>query len=158
MTERTDWDVILDAEDENLSIWIVVSRQQIKDHLLNEADSAKPLRPCPIFRGLMSTETIDYDCACILDSVHRLGPDNPKAPNFSEVLDTIRSSRRIIDPAYTSLPENQKEKYAKWEPLDYVEPGAWPTDPNLELKITPLLLGERGITFVKGPPAPSDTE
>ncbi|KAM7189193.1 hypothetical protein V8F33_010195 [Rhypophila sp. PSN 637] len=137
VTEMTDWEVVLDAEDDNLSLWIVVSRQQLKDHIIEELDDETP--PLPIFRGLMNEERADYDCACIIDSINRLGLDNPKAPDFSQVLDMIQNSRRIIDPAQQPLTLEQLTRYSNKEPFNHHEPVPWPADPDLEVKITHLL-------------------
>ncbi|KAM7214401.1 hypothetical protein V8F06_010239 [Rhypophila decipiens] len=127
VTEKTDWNVIIDVEDENYPVWIVASRQQFKDHYHDQGEDYEPLFPLPIFRGLMSDESADYDCACILDSIHRLGLDNPMAPDFSEVLDIIRSTRCIIGPVHHPLPPEQLTKYVNNEQFDHPEPATFGT-------------------------------
>ncbi|KAK4209606.1 hypothetical protein QBC37DRAFT_391115 [Rhypophila decipiens] len=140
VTEKTDWNVIIDVEDENYPVWIVASRQQLKDHYHDQGEDYEPLFPLPIFWGLMSDESADYDCACILVSIHRLGLDNPMAPDFSEVLDIIRSTRCIIDPVHHPLPPEQLTKYVNNEQFDHPEPAVWPADPDMEVKITHVLV------------------
>lgn len=138
---------MLDVEDEKLPMWLVASRQQLKDHIINAGLSEPAILPLPIFNGLLSDENADYDCARILDSVRHLGLgldlDNPAAPAFKDVVNTIRDTRRIWDPIYSELPRSQLERYAANEPFDHEEPARWPADRNLEDKITARLPHER---------------
>lgn len=78
--EYTNYHVILDAESEAMPLWILSSRR-----VLQERDNAYGGRNpnLPIFGDLMHLEgTLGYDAACILDSVHRLGPDG--RPSYHE--------------------------------------------------------------------------
>ncbi|KAK3331279.1 hypothetical protein B0H66DRAFT_587511 [Apodospora peruviana] len=131
-TEQTNYSIVLDAESDDFPMWLILSRPQLKDCRIDDQ-----FVEIPFFRGLLNDESTDYDCACLLNSVHRLDPDNPSAaPAFSEVLDMIRKTRRIMDPIYSDVPEDQLRKYVAGEPFDYLMPSVWPADPDLEVKIT----------------------
>lgn len=96
ISERTDWEIMVDLENEDLPLWIFVGRQTLIDRRDNADGFGEP--PLTIFDGLMTHEEGDYDSACILPSTGHLGQSQASAPAFSNICDMIRKSRGIRGP------------------------------------------------------------
>lgn len=125
-TEKTDYNVIMDAEGDDMSLWIVASRQALADRETEpEAEFSLPM--LPIFQGLMhSEETGHFDSACILPSVRRLGKQSSEAPTAAEVYELVRKSRGVRYPVVSQLPKDQLQQWAEKKPLEPV-----PSSPEL---------------------------
>lgn len=99
-TEYTDFQVILDAEHEAMPIWIMCSRQTLRER---RSQFGRGWPNLPIFKGLMGGDgdgEFGYDAACILDSVHRLG----ERPSFEEACDLVQRTRAVVDPGIRWAP------------------------------------------------------
>lgn len=90
-TELTDYQVVLDAENEAMPLWLLCSRRTLKER--HQAYGGRN-RQLPIFKGLMEYEEYGYDASCMLDSVHRLG----NLLIYEESCDLIRRTRAVVDP------------------------------------------------------------
>lgn len=90
-TELTDYQVVIDAENEAMPLWILCSRRTLRERHQAFAGRNPQL---PIFKGLMQYEQFGYDAACLLDSVHRLGD----SLSYEEACDMIRRTRAVVDP------------------------------------------------------------
>ncbi len=102
-TEMTDFDVVVDVEHEDMPLWLFVSRQQLKDRIL-DAGSCEPNLPLPVFEGLMRDGEKIYDSACLLPSIRQLGATKEARKSFREVCERVRATRCIIDPIIFCLP------------------------------------------------------
>ncbi|KAG8160688.1 hypothetical protein KVR01_008952 [Diaporthe batatas] len=90
-TELTDYQVVIDAEDDSMPVWLLCSRRT----LIERHKGFNGRNPqLPIFKGLMQYEEIGYDAACMLSSVHRLGD----RLSFEETCDMVRRTRANVDP------------------------------------------------------------
>lgn len=90
-TEWTDYQVVVDAEKEDMPLWLLCSRRTLKERHQGFAGRNPQL---PIFKGLMQYEELGYDAACMVDSVHRLG----SRLDFDETCDMVRRTRAVVDP------------------------------------------------------------
>lgn len=103
-TEWTDYQVILDPEREAMPLWIMCSRRLFRERrevLLGDNQ--------PVFGGLMQSEEYDYDAACILDSVRRLGGENRL--NYRDACELVESTRSLVDPVRSNA------RMQKWEEI-----------------------------------------
>lgn len=90
-TEWTDYQVMLDPEREAMPLWIMCSRRVLRERrevLLGDNQ--------PVFGGLMQSEEYEYDAACILDSVHRLGGENRLS--YRDACELVKRTRSFVDP------------------------------------------------------------
>ena len=120
LTEYTDWSVVVDVEHEDMPLWLLAPRAQLQKRLDNPSYPIEPLRNLPIFDGLLQKEDdCEYDCACILSSLHRLGksPPDPDAPSFQEACEMMRKTRATVDPAAILLPKERIQDFIGDEPL-----------------------------------------
>ncbi|KAI7782161.1 hypothetical protein LA080_013837 [Diaporthe eres] len=90
-TELTDYQVVINAENEAMPLWILCSRRTLKER--HQAYGGRN-RQLPIFKGLMEHGQYGYDAACILDSVHRLRD----RLSYEESCDIVRRTRAVVDP------------------------------------------------------------
>lgn len=90
-TELTDYQVVIDAENEAMPLWILCSRRTLKERHQAFAGRNPQL---PVFKGLMQYEELGYDAACLLDSVHQLGD----SLSYDEACDMIQRTRAVVDP------------------------------------------------------------
>lgn len=99
VTERTDYDVVVDIEKEGMPLWLVTSRRRL-DQRAEGVGYVEPIPPLPIFDGLMGDLESSYDAACILPSIQRLGTREQglQESDFQLACDLVRKTRAIIDP------------------------------------------------------------
>lgn len=99
VTERTDYDVVVDIEKEGMPLWLVTSRRRL-DQRAEGVGYMEPIPPLPIFDGLMGDLESSYDAACILPSIQRLGTREQglQESDFQLACDLVRKTRAIIDP------------------------------------------------------------
>lgn len=110
VTEWTDYQVVLDTERAAMPLWILCPRRRLQER--DELFNGLAPNP-PIFRGLMRpddvsdtdppaqavpahdpisvTRPLGYDAACILVSVHRLGP--AERPSYHDACEMVRKTR-----------------------------------------------------------------
>ncbi|KAG6355473.1 hypothetical protein INS49_003435 [Diaporthe citri] len=88
-TDLTDYQVVLDAENEAMPLWLLCSRRTLKEH--HQAYGGRN-RQLPIFKGLMEHEEYGYDAACMLDSVQRLRD----CLSYEESCDMVRRTRAVV--------------------------------------------------------------
>lgn len=98
-TERTDYVVMIDAEKEDMPLWLFVNQQALRDRALPIAHE-EGIPTLPIFKGLLLDEGGGfYDCACILPSIHCLDPQRQQSYTFEECCESILKTRSIREPA-----------------------------------------------------------
>lgn len=120
MTEYTDYSVVVDVGHEDMPLWIVAPRAQLQKRLNNKF-YFEPIKNLPMFDGLLQKEDdCEYDCACILSSIHRLGkpPPDPDAPSFQDTCEMIRKTRATVDPAAIRLPMERIQDFVGDEPVE----------------------------------------
>ena len=116
VTELTDYQVVIDAENEAMPLWLLCSRRTLKERHQAVADcNAK--KQLPIFKGLMQFEKFGYDAACLLDSVHRLGG----SLSYEETCDMIRRTRAVVDPVWRDATMEKMEELIGGQVLDNVD-------------------------------------
>ncbi|KAK7702200.1 hypothetical protein SLS64_009778 [Diaporthe eres] len=113
-TELTDYQVVLDAEDEAMPLWILCSRRTLRER--HQVYGGRN-RQLPIFKGLMEYEEYGYDAACMLDSVHRLRD----RLSYEESCDMVRRTRAVVDPV---------SRYATVEKMEELIGGPVPDNLN----------------------------
>ena len=99
VTERTDYDVVVDIESEGMPLWLIGSRRRL-DQRAGGVGYVEPIPPLPIFDGLMGDLESSYDAACILPSIQKLGSREQgiQESDFQLACDLVRKTRAIIDP------------------------------------------------------------
>lgn len=102
-TEWTDYQVILDPEREVMPLWIMCSRRVFRER----REVVLPDNQ-PIFRGLMKSEEYEYDTACLLDSVHRLGAENRLS--YQDTCELVERTRSIVDPVRSDATMEELEE------------------------------------------------
>lgn len=90
-TEYTDYQVVLDPEDDAMPLWIFCSRRMLKERHASYQGRVPQL---PIFKSLMEYDECGYDAVCILDSIQLLGD----IPSFQEACEMVQRTRTIVDP------------------------------------------------------------
>ncbi|KAL1855669.1 hypothetical protein Daus18300_011050 [Diaporthe australafricana] len=99
-TETTDYLVVIDAADEDIPVWLLVSRSILRDRAEYEGRDHPQL---PIFNGLLKDDSYGYDAACIFRSIRDLtGPTD-----FQEVCDLVRKTRAVVDPGLLNIGEEK---------------------------------------------------
>jgi hypothetical protein len=122
-TEMTDFEVMLEAESDEMPVWIFAGQLQLQERIFG-TDITGPDEPClPIFDGLMIDNDHVYDTACILPSIHRLGTSatDANAVTYEEACELVRKTRTVMDPLRIRISEKALEEYAKSRP-DETEP------------------------------------
>lgn len=104
--EYTDYHVFLDAESEAMPLWILCSRRTLEER--TQVCNGHNRGNLPMFGGAMQFEEYGYDAACILDSVHKLGPG--ERPSYQEACELVRRTRAVVDPLVTDAPSSKMEQ------------------------------------------------
>lgn len=113
VTERTDYDVVVQIDNEDMPLWVVAARRQLKMRA-EDTSHINPIPPLPIFKGLMDDLEESYDVACILDSIHKLGAREPDC-NFERACELVRKTRANINPlAFWSQRTTWKPAFKKF--------------------------------------------
>lgn len=102
-TERTDYQVVIDAENEAMPLWLLCSRRTLRERYQGFAGRNPQL---PVFEGLMQCEEFGYDAACILGSVHRL----EEQLSYEEACEMVRRTRAVVDPIRRYTTEEKMEE------------------------------------------------
>lgn len=120
ITERTDYDVMIGVDSEDMPVWLVVSQQSLSDR--EHTPGSWPELSLPIFRGLLrGDEKNYYDCACILNSIHDLNTDQPKEAMFDELCDLIRKTRSTRYPITIEQTQDKAREIAGSPSLSELE-------------------------------------
>lgn len=110
VTERTDYEVVVDIEHQDMPLWILCAQRTLREHVEDEGWFVPHL---PIFKGLMQQdEGLGYDIACILDSIRRLGVQEPGQPTFEEACDLVGRTRAVGDPGYLYVSKAKDQEIA----------------------------------------------
>jgi hypothetical protein len=103
--------VIVDAGSDEMAVWIVNAREQLKQR---KRSWYGPQECLPIFDGLMAKgDSEAYDIACILPSIRCLASKKYGQyvlPSYKAACELLRKTRNIADPVEVILTQKEVEE------------------------------------------------
>ncbi len=111
ITECTDYEVMIDAESDDMPVWLFVSQPQLEDRLRSFI-YAKPISVPPVFRGsLLDGKSNFFDCACMLPSIRDLRTVRPRGEMLEDACKLIQETRNVRFPGVIRQTDDQLEQF-----------------------------------------------
>ncbi len=113
ITEGTDYEIMIDAESEDMPVWLFVSQPQLEDRL-QPFVYCDPISILPVFQGLLlDGNSFFYDSASILPSIRDLENISSTKETFKNVCKLIQETRSIKFPSVIRQSDNQLEHFIR---------------------------------------------